>query len=127
MAAVLVGILFIVVGFALIASGSMERKFGDSDFDLFAKVAAPILMLMAGGGLLGSSYGTVSKTMINLYDDHVEGVGLINNKPQAFYFQKYQNYTLLKQGSQLCVFCDGVGYNIPLSAADISLFINASR
>ena len=115
---IIVGILLIVVGIFLMTSEMSERRFGDSDFDLFAKKAAPVLIIMSGAIVIASSMGTAGKTFINVFDDKVEGVGLINGKPQSFVFYSYQNFSLLKQGSQLCVFCNGVGYNIALAAED---------
>lgn len=124
---IILSILCIGIGIWMLCSGMTERHFGDSDFDEFTKKVVPMLIIMAGVVMFGSANGTAAKTFINVFDDRVEGVGLIGGKPQSFVFYAYQRYTLLKQGSQLCVFCNGIGYNIALTSEETDEILRLHR
>ena len=113
------GIAFIFLCVMFFALGLTERHFGDSEFTEIAKVAAPILMGIAGMFCLVSAFA-FTKTYICVYDDHVEGVGIGKGAlaPHNFCFGKNLNYTVQRSGGQLKVSCGSETYTVALTAAD---------
>jgi len=116
---ILFGLFFIVITVLSFAMGSTERHFADSDFDAMVKIAAPILTGISGILCIARS-SAQGKTYINVYDDHVEGVGLSKAilTQHNFHFNKTMNYTVQISGSQVKVSCGAEAYQIFLTAAD---------
>lgn len=117
--ALIVGLLSIVTSVAFFATGLTKSRFGDSDFEKFAKGAAPVLILFAGLLLLMGAFA-YAKTCINVYDDHIEGVGVAKGalRTQRFYFDRSMHYTVQQSGSNVSVSCNGMSYSVSLSAQD---------
>ncbi len=112
------GAIFIGIGVFILVSGLSKTGWRDSDFMALIKNALPFLFIIGGGAMMASAKGTYGRTYINLFNDRVEGIGISNGKALNFVFTQAQVYRILKQGSKICVFCNGVGFDICLSEDD---------
>ncbi len=121
---VVAAIIFIAVGVFALMTGLTESDRRDSDIMALLKAALPFLCIFGGAAIFVYAKATFGKIYINLYADRVEGIGLCAGKTQSFIFTKAQDYRVLKQNGKICVFCNGVGFDIPLPEIDAAAVYN---
>lgn len=97
-----------------------KSDFDDAEMMGLITFATPFLFLFLGvyGIASGMRY---SNSYINIYDDHIEGYGVLGkggNRGQNFNFNNSINYTANLEGSYLSINCNNVSYYMYLPQPD---------
>lgn len=110
-----VGVLMFIFNdspFAMLADGA--------DFARFMSLAAPALCIVAAI-FVGACAGRYGSAYINIYDDHIEGNGLLSKggmRAQNFSLMNGQ-YTIAVEGTTyICVQCNGTNYYLHFTEED---------
>lgn len=121
---ILVGmcVLLIIIGIMLFATsdGPYAMLGDDADDARLISKLAPILCLVAAV-FVGASAAGYGKSYINIYDDHIEGIGLLSKggmRAQSFHLYSGQYNVALEGTAYVCVKANGQSYYMHFSEED---------
>lgn len=114
------GAIAVILGIVFLNNGDFEgHKRGNSNADDAIMNFLPALFVLMGILCFVQS-SIISKSYINVYDDHIEGAALSAGgfTVKKFHFTKDMRYTVQQDGAAVKVSCGGKVYRIKLTAAD---------
>lgn len=121
---ILVGmcVLLIIIGIMLFATsdGPYAMLGDDADDARLISKAAPILCLVAAV-FVGASAAGYGKAYIDIYDDHIEGNGLLSKggmRAQSFNLPKGQYNVVMEGTAYVCVKANGQNYYMHFAEED---------
>lgn len=121
---ILVGmcVLFIIIGIMLFATsdGPFAMLGDDADDARLISKAAPALCLVAAV-FVGAAVMGYGKAHINIYDDHIEGSGLLSKggmRTQSFNLRNGQYNVVTEGTTYICVKANGQNYYMHFSEED---------
>lgn len=118
-------IIFTILGAIItvlnIYTSGFDADFGSEvEFHEVVSFASPFVLLVVTAFMLGSSL-RYNKSYINIYNDHIEGYGVcgkFGNTAQSFNLSQRDFYTITREGSYICINCNGKNYYLCFSDAD---------
>lgn len=121
---ILMGMCFIFAGVGVlmfIFNDSPFAMLGDgADFARFMSLAAPVLCIVAAI-FVGASAGRYGSAYINIYDDHIEGNGLLSKggmRAQNFNLMNGQYNIAMEGTTYICVRGNGASYYLHFTEED---------
>ncbi len=115
-------ILAVVGGLMFLTSDSPFAMLGNgADFARIMSILAPIACIVAAI-FVGATAGRYGQTYINIYDDHIEGFGLLtkgSQRGQNFHLPRHACNVTVEGNSYICVRSDGANYYMHFDAADV--------
>ena len=120
-------LLFVAIG-AMTLLTNTGKPFNASDTEemmyYLSTVGLPILCLLVSALMLGC-IARYSKSYIEVYDDHIEGIGVnhgffgkLGNTASSFNYNNSDGYTATLDGNSICIDCNGAKIHLNFDAQD---------